>query len=40
MIEFGSNETKDAFHLIGLTEQAGHLEGLTLQRLQINTIRG
>ena len=32
--------TKGAFHLTELTGQTGHLEGLTLQSIQTNTLRG
>ena len=37
---FSLNESKDAFHLTELIGQTGHLERLTPQRLQINTLRG
>ena len=32
--------SQDAFHLTELTGQTGHLEGLTIQRFQINTLQG
>ena len=32
------NQTKEAFHLTELTGQTGHLEGITLQHLQISTL--
>ena len=35
-----SNESKDAFDLTELIDQTRHLERLTLQRLQISTLRG
>ena len=35
-----SGLTKGAFHLTELTGQTGHLEGITLQQIQINTLQG